>query len=160
MGATPGVHAGAGDTAGHDRASERSGSFLTVVVLRVLGAAGLLGNGWVHYHLWDQGYRDIKTIGPLFLLDAIAAVVLALLVLVAPRRILPLAALVGFLMQVGTIAALVITTKRGLFGFTESTKAPDYWESVWVESIGALVLLLLVGYTVSRLRTRTATRRW
>ncbi|NYJ74744.1 hypothetical protein [Allobranchiibius huperziae] len=160
MGATPGLHAGAGDTTGRDHTIERSGSFLTVVVLRVLGAAGLLGNGWVHYHLWDQGYRSIKTIGPLFLLDAIAAVVLAMVVLAAPRRILPLGALAGFLMQVGTIAALVVTTKRGLFGFTESTKAPDYWESVWVESIGALVLLVLVGYCVSRMRARTVSRRW
>lgn len=160
MGATPGLHAGAGDVTDREHADEGTGSFLVVVVLRVLGAAGLLGNGWLHYHLWDQGYRDIKTIGTLFLLDAIAAVVLALLVLAAPRRVLPLAALLGFLMQVGTVAALVITTKRGLFGFTESTKAPDYWESVWVESIGALVLLLLLGYTVARLRARTATRRW
>ena len=160
MGANPGVHTGAGDTAARGHTDEGASSFLTVVVLRILGAAGLLGNGWVHYHLWDQGYRSIKTIGPLFLLDAIAAVVLAVIVLAAPRRILPLAALIGFLMQVGTIAALVITTKRGLFGFTESTKAPDYWESVWVESIGALILLVLVGYAVSRMRTRTATRRW
>ena len=158
MSASSDVRAGTGDASGH--VQEGAGSFLAVVILRVVGAAGLLGNGWVHYHLWDQGYRDIKTIGPLFLLDAIAALVLAVVVLAAPRRILLLGALAGFLMQVGTVAALVITTKRGLFGFTESTKAPDYWESVWVESIGALVLLVLFGYLLTRLRARTVTRRW
>jgi len=47
------------------------------VVLRVLVAAGLLGSAWVHYDLWRTGFSAISVIGPLFLVNAVAGVVIA-----------------------------------------------------------------------------------
>jgi hypothetical protein len=32
--------------------------------------------GYIHLHLWQEGYRHIPTNGPLFLLDAVAGFVL------------------------------------------------------------------------------------
>jgi hypothetical protein len=42
-----------------------------------LGCVALLAwIGYIHLHLWQEGYRHIPTNGPLFLLDAVAGFVL------------------------------------------------------------------------------------
>src|ERR671926_390542 len=61
-------------------------------VLRILGAALLLGLAWIHWHLWQQGYDSIDVIGPAFLASVVLGVGGALLVLVSPLRFLPVAA--------------------------------------------------------------------
>src|SRR5580700_3836087 len=43
----------------------------------VVGAALLASSGAIHLQLWAMGYRTIPTIGPLFLLQGIAGVLLA-----------------------------------------------------------------------------------
>jgi hypothetical protein len=51
-----------------------------------LGCVALLAwIGYIHLHLWQEGYRQIPTNGPLFLLDAAAGFVLAAVLLVWPR---------------------------------------------------------------------------
>ena len=57
-----------------------------LVAVRVLGAALLLGNGWIHWHLDDLGYATVPTIGPLFRLNAVLALLLAIAVLLTPMR--------------------------------------------------------------------------
>ena len=37
-----------------------------MVVLRILGAAGLLGMAYIQYHLWMIGYHTVSLIGPLY----------------------------------------------------------------------------------------------
>jgi hypothetical protein len=118
----------------------RQRSTAVLWVLRILGAALLLGIAWIHFHLWQQGYRDIEVIGPSFLLQVVIAVGGALLVLIAPRRLLPIAAVLGALFVLGSLGALLLATTVGLFGFVESTKAPLWSTTLWVE-IGAIVVL-------------------
>ena len=43
-----------------------------------LGGLLLVWSAAIHYHLWDDGYRSIATIGPLFLLQSIAGLVIGL----------------------------------------------------------------------------------
>ena len=119
-------------------------------VLRVLGAALLLAIAGIHLYLWQQGYRNIDVIGPAFLLQSAIAVGGALLVLVAPRRLLPWAAVLGALFCLGSLGALVLSTTVGLFGFVESTQADFYWETVWVEVAGAVVLAALAVLAARR----------
>ncbi len=57
-----------------------------VLVLRLLGAVLLAAMAGIHLYLWAAGYRDIPTIGPLFLLNVVAGGVLCLAVLAAPWR--------------------------------------------------------------------------
>src|SRR4051794_35285743 len=101
--------------------------------LRLIGAVLLLAIGGIHLYLWQQGYRDIDVIGPAFLLQAVIAVGGALLVLIAPRRLLPVAAVLGALFALGSFGALLVATFVGLFGFVETTAADLWWETLWIE---------------------------
>jgi hypothetical protein len=77
-------------------------------VLRLLGAVLLLlAIAGIHFSLWQDGYRNIPAIGPAFLLQTVIGVGGALLVLIAPRRLLPVAAVLGALFAVGSLGALL-----------------------------------------------------
>ena len=118
--------------------------------LRLLGAALLLAIAGIHLYLWQQGYRDIDVIGPAFLLQAVIGVGGALLVLVAPRRLLPVAAVLGALFALGSLGALIVSTTVGLFGFVESTAAQLWWETFWVEVAAVVVLGVLTALAARR----------
>jgi hypothetical protein len=117
--------------------AERRGLYLGTVVMRVVSAALLAWIGYIHWHLWQEGYKFIPTNGPLFLVDAIAAVVLAVGVLVLARPLIGLLA-AGF--TVGTLGALVISLAVGLFGFRESIHASFVVESLVLEGVTAVIL--------------------
>ena len=55
------------------------------LILRLAGVAALAWIGYLHLHLWLEGYRQIPADGPLFLLDAVAGFVLAAVLLAWPR---------------------------------------------------------------------------
>jgi hypothetical protein len=111
-----------------------------LVVGRVAGAGLLVWMGWIHLHLWSDGYKHVPSIGYLFLANFIVAVLLALAVLVVPRRYLALAAGAGALMAAGTLVSVVISINIGLLGFTESFNAPFVHLSIWVEAAATVVL--------------------
>lgn len=113
------------------------------LVGRVVLAALMLWIGWIHLHLWNGGYRHIPTIGPLFLFNAVAAVVLAAAVLTGPRRLLALAAAGAAGFSLGTFGGLLISVNVGLFGFRDSLDAPFARQSMGLElaafALGALL---------------------
>ena len=121
-----------------------------VWALQAVGAALLLAVAGAHGYLWQQGYRDIDVIGPAFLLQTVLAVAGALLVLAAPRRLLPWAAAAGAAFAAGGLGALLLSTTVGLFGFVETTQAQLWWESFWVELAAVVVLTLLAVRTARR----------
>lgn len=114
-------------------------------ILRVAGAALLAAMGWLHLDLWFDGYRTIDVIGPAFMLNAIAGFALAVLLLAVPRRLLWPAAALGALTALGTLVALILSTTVGLFGFVESTAAPLWWETFWIETAAVVVLAALTA---------------
>ena len=128
------------------------------VPVRVGGAALLLATAAIHLRLWFDGYRDITWIGPLFLLNAIGAAVLALAVLGAPARWLPLVCGAGALLELGTLGGLLLSTTVGLLGFVESWAAPWAVTSAVVEAAGVLLLggFALAGAASSRHRRARA----
>jgi plastocyanin len=83
---------------------------------RLAGAVLLAVTGAIHLDLYLTGYRHIPTIGPLFLLQIIAAFVLAIAV-VAVRG--PLAAAAGAGFAISTLGGYLLTVWVGLFGFQE-----------------------------------------
>ena len=104
----------------------------------VLGGALLLWSAYIHFHLWhDEGYHAIGTIGPLFLLQSIAGVVLGLGV-IAVRRVW--AAVLGLGFALATIAGFLVTVEHGLFGFKDSWEAPFAHQAFAVELAATLVL--------------------
>src|SRR3954447_11464708 len=122
-------------------------------ILRILGAILLAGLAAIHLYLWQQGYDSIDVIGPAFLLDTVLGFGGALLLLITPLRWLPVAAVLGALLCLGTLAALVVSTTVGLFGFVESTQAQLWWESFAVEAEGFVVLVALALVAQRRFRT-------
>jgi predicted lipoprotein with Yx(FWY)xxD motif len=84
--------------------------------LRVVGAGLLAATGAIHLDLYLTGFRNIPTIGPLFLLQVIAAFGLAVLVLVPGGRLF---AALGAGFAVATLGGYLLSIWFGLFGFTE-----------------------------------------
>jgi predicted lipoprotein with Yx(FWY)xxD motif len=84
--------------------------------LRLLGAGLLAAAGAIHLDLYLTGYRSIPTIGWLFLLQLIAAFVLAAVVLVSGSR---LAAAAGAVFALSTLGGYLLSVWIGLFGFKE-----------------------------------------
>ncbi len=101
--------------------------------------------GWIHLHLWSDGYKHLHVVGVLFLLNFIGAVVLALLILGAPFRWLALSAALGAMMAAGTLAGLAISINVGLFGFRDYLAANFVHLSIWVESAAVVVLGAVAG---------------
>ena len=108
-----------------------------VNVLAVAGAALMVWSGVIHLQLWSDGYRSIFVIGPLFLIQGIAGIALAVLLAVF-RRVVLLAA--GAVMMAATAAGLLLSAGAGLFGFQESLAVPYAMSSLVVEFAGAAVL--------------------
>ncbi|HET7046830.1 MAG TPA: hypothetical protein VFI54_01050 [Solirubrobacteraceae bacterium] len=99
-----------------------------LAVPRLIAAASLLAIGAVHLQQYIvQDYRVIPTIGPLFLLNFIAATVLGLYFVVPARarvarvRLIAdtTAALSGMGVAVGGLVALIVSEHTPLFGFME-----------------------------------------
>ena len=107
---------------------------------RIIGAGLLVWMGWIHLHLWNTGYKHLPTIGTLFILNFVGAVVLAAAVLASPRRLLALPSAAGALMAAVTLVSLAISINIGLFGFTDFLNAPFVHLSIWVESAAFVVL--------------------
>jgi hypothetical protein len=111
--------------------------------LRILVAVALLGSAWVHYELWQESFRDIDVIGPLFLVNVVAGVVLAIAVL-AWRHWLPNLGAFGF--GVATLGAYILSLTVGLFDVHEQFKTPaEFWGVVTevVCILGGLALMVM-----------------
>jgi hypothetical protein len=91
----------------------------------------------VHLELWRQSYHAVPVIGPLFLLNVAAAAVIGMGLILKPEGFL---ALGGLLFATATLAAFVVSTSIGLFGFTTGWD-PNAVEAAAAE-VGAVVVLL------------------
>lgn len=108
------------------------------------GATALLvaAAGAIHLYLYFDYFHRVHVVGALFLVNAVAGLALAA-ALLAHRDVLLVVAAGGY--AAGTLAAFVVSTRWGLFGYRES-----FWGS-WQEAAGgielsaALVAALLVA---------------
>jgi hypothetical protein len=112
-----------------------------VTTLIIIGAVLTVISGVIHLYLWGEanGYRQIPTIGPLFLAQGVCAVLIGLAA-AATRRLAVVVAAAGLLAS--TAVGLVITIEVGLFGFRESWGAPYVRASLYEEIAGTVVLLI------------------
>ncbi len=124
------------------------------------GSGLLAASAVIHFHLWSsEGYRHIPTIGPLFLAQAIIALLLAIITAVF-RRLILVAAAAG--LAASSVGALLISIWWGLFGWQESSSAPYVGMALAVEVLAAVLLgaacVLLAWSWLSETRSRQATR--
>jgi hypothetical protein len=113
-----------------------------VLVLAGTGAGFLVWSAVIHLELWSDGYKDISVIGPLFLVQSIVCIILAVAI-VALRWLVLLAA--GAVAGVATAVGLLLSVHVGLFGYTESLSVPYAVLSLAVEFTAAFVLLAGAG---------------
>jgi len=81
--------------------------------IRVIAAVAVLVSAVVHLYLWFDGVKDQGTVGALFVVNVVAGIAIAAL-LVAWRDWAPLFLAAGF--GAATIAAFLISATVGLFG--------------------------------------------
>jgi hypothetical protein len=138
---------------------------MTSRLARYLGAAALLGVGIDHLQQYlGAHYSAIPTIGTLFALNFVSAVVIAA-GLVSPiervfrrrgRLLLGLLALSGIGVAVGSLVALFVSEQTPLFGFMES----GYRQAIVVAIALEVATTLLLGGFLFELRgTRHERRR-
>ncbi|MFG1671361.1 hypothetical protein [Streptomyces sp. Y7] len=113
------------------------------LVLRLAGAGLTAAMAAIHLRLWAEGYGDLDTIGPLFLLNGVVGALLALALLVTPIRLLGPVAVVTALFTAGTLGALFLSLNATLFGFSESIDAELVRPTLYVETAGVAVLTAL-----------------
>jgi hypothetical protein len=89
-----------------------------VLVPYVLGALLLAGQAAVHVQQYASLYHEVRWIGPLFLADAVASVVVIAALTI--RRWRRLAALAGIAIAVFALGSLAVSYGRGLFGWQET----------------------------------------
>ena len=105
--------------------------------LRLLTAVAVLVSGAVHLWLYFDVFSEEDVVGPAFLLNAAASVVIAVMLL-RWRHWVPAFLAVGF--GASTLGAFVIsTTDSGLFGVHQ------VWEGGWVFTAAVSELLAIVG---------------
>lgn len=118
------------------------------VGLRMLLAAALVASGAIHLRLWFDGYDHVRTIGDLFLLQAAACGLLAVLVLVARHRRLWIG--LGGLLALATAGGLLAAATIGILGFHDALSAPLAGASLAVETAAAGAALAWLGTSAGR----------
>jgi hypothetical protein len=111
-----------------------------LMVMRILSAIILLAVGGIHLFLVFDGVGGI--LGVFFVLNAIAALVLAIGMLVLHGRLLTITTVLSLLFVIATLVALLLALTVGLFGITESWSFTLVPQTVVIESIGIVVLAI------------------
>jgi hypothetical protein len=116
-------------------------------VMRILGAIVLFAIAAIHLFLVFDGVGG--TLGVLFILNAVAGVVLGIGVLALHGRLRTAAVILGLLFAIASLAALLLALTVGLFGITEVWTFTLVPETVVVDAIG-VVLLAITSVLVLR----------
>ncbi|MDQ4055189.1 MAG: hypothetical protein M3237_21180 [Actinomycetota bacterium] len=102
---------------------------------RLLAAAAVLVSAVIHLEMWFDGVRDQNVIGEMFMLNAVAGAVIAVL-LVGWRSWPPLLLAVGF--GASTFAAFVISATWGLFDVQAQWEGWRVWAAAACEIVAVL----------------------
>jgi hypothetical protein len=127
-----------------------SGGLRSVVAWQALSVLFLLAMGAIHLYLVLDGVGG--TLGKLFVLNAIGALVLTIAIVVLRRRLLLIASVLSTLFMAGTLLALVLALTIGLFGIHEVLSYQLVPTTLVVESIGTIVLAVTTALVYQMLR--------
>lgn len=116
--------------------------------LRYLGAAALLVSAAVHLYLWFNGVRN-QSVGPMFLINVVAGVVIAVL-LVRWTHWIPAFLTLGF--GAATLGAFIIAATVGLLGVHTTWQGWDVFTAAAAEVVCIVVggVLLVDAFGGSR----------
>lgn len=117
---------------------------------RYLGALAVLVTGLDHIEEYAfNGYSTVPTIGPLFLLNFVGAIVIAVGLIAPIRRVtgrytdavLAVFAVGGIGLAAGSLVGLFVSETSGLFGFVEHGYRPAIVVAI-VAEVAAIVFLI------------------
>jgi hypothetical protein len=114
------------------------------MTVRIVAAVAVLVSAYVHLYEWLNGFRDVHVIGPLFVVNIVAGVVIAVLLFTWKHWLAPFLA---FGVGASTLLGFAIaTTGGGLFGDHEK------WQGayVWVAAISEAVAIVAGLVALSR----------
>jgi hypothetical protein len=117
-----------------------------VTTARIVSAILLLAVGLIHLFLVFDGVGG--TLGVLFVLNAIAGIVLAIALFAA--RLVRIASILGLVFLVASLLSLILALTVGLFGITEVWSFTIVPETVVIEAVGIVVLAITTGFTIRR----------
>jgi hypothetical protein len=112
---------------------------------RALAALALVVSAAVHLKLWFGGVRD-QSVGPAFMVNAVAGVVIAVLLLTWQHWV-PAFLTLGF--GASTLGAFVISTTVGLMG------VHAHWEGFYVYAAAISEVVCIAVGTMLLLRARS-----
>lgn len=119
-----------------------------------LGALLLAGEAAVHIQQFATGYHAIRWIGPLFVANAVACVVV--IAGLGYSRTRPLAALAGVAVSAIALASLAISYGQGLFGWQEFGFPTAIALAVIAEGAAVIVLSAALALTIALPETKQA----
>lgn len=114
-----------------------AGTWVAVFVASVL----MVASAAIHIHLWQIAYRHVATLGPLFLVQAVAALVGAVVLAVLRWAVVAIGCIV---LMLGTVVGFVLADTVGIFGFTLPVVTSWAYEALVAEVLSSAVLLILV----------------
>jgi len=117
-------------------------------VLKILSAIVLLAVGGIHLFLVFDGVGG--TLGVLFVLNAVSAVVLAIGMLALRGGLLKLATVLSLLFLLASLASLLIALTVGLFGIREVWTFTLVPQTVVVDAVGIVVLAITTAVVLRK----------
>jgi hypothetical protein len=115
---------------------------------RIITALAVLISAYIHLKEWLDGMRHVHVIGALFVVNIVAGVVIAVLLMAWKHWLAPFLAL-GF--GASTLGGFALaTTSAGLFGDHEKWQGGYVWAAAAVE----VIAIVAGGYALLR-ETRT-----
>lgn len=129
----------------------------TLLIVRILSALALLAAGGIHLFLVLTGTGGL--LGVAFVLNFIAGLVLGVGMLVIPRRFLLGVTVLGLLFLLASLGALLVAMTVGAFGVQPTWDYPLVRETVIVESIGVVVLVIATVIVFRDRRAQLTPRR-
>ena len=109
---------------------------------RLIGAFVAVVSAVIHLYLWFDGVRDQGTVGDLFVVNVVAGVVIAVLLL-GWRHWIPLFLLAGF--GASTLGAFLIAVTGSLFGIHT-----DWSWYAWLAAASEVAAVICAAYAAVR----------
>jgi len=122
------------------------------MTVRYVAAIAVLVSAYVHLYEWLNGFRHDNVMGPLFAVNVVSGVVIAVLLVTWKHWVVPFLAFGFGATTLGGFA--IATTSAGLFGTHEK------WEGayVWVAAVSEAVAIIAGLVALSREYRNTPAR--
>jgi len=113
------------------------------MTVRFIAAVAVLVSAYVHLYEWLNGFRHDNVMGPLFAVNVVSGVVIAVLLLTWKHWIVPFLAFGFGATTLGGFA--IATTSAGLFGTHEKWVGAYVWIAALAEAVAIVAGLIALS---------------